>query len=103
MGYLRTYAFVCLTCRKSFKRYCPIDENVDKLACPHCGKVSYNFGRNFHTPKTSDSAQWEKIEFLFNNGFRFQKIYNASYQTIPYPKTLDEAKDFVKKYKDKIS
>ena len=102
MGYLRTYAFVCLACKKSFKRNCNTSEYIEELICPDCGKTTYNYGRNFHVPKINDEQQWKKIQFLFKNGFRFQRIYDTSKnynQIIQYPKTLNEAKDFVIKYK----
>ena len=99
MVYLRTSAFVCLECRKSFKRNCDTTEYVNELTCPDCGKTAYNFGRNFHVPKMSDQQQWKKIKFLFDNGFSFQKVHDESGQSVPYPKTLEEAKEFVNKYK----
>jgi hypothetical protein len=99
MSYLRTSAFVCLECRKSFKRNCDTSEYIDELICPDCGQTAYNFGRNFHVPKMSDKEQWKKIQFLFDNGFSFQSVHDESGQRIPYPKTLAEAKEFVSNYK----
>ena len=97
-------AFVCLECCKSFKReydLLPKDYPVE-LKCPNCGGTTYNFGRHFKPPKSTDKKQWDKIRFLFENGFRFQKIrIDDSHQhTVPYPKTLTEAKEFIKKYKE---
>lgn len=96
-------AFACMNCESSFKR--PIDlaeDYKEKLPCPQCGGNAYNFGRHFKPPKKNDKKQWEKIRFLFQHGFRFQKVYPADSNTIsiPYPKTLQEAKEFVIKYED---
>jgi hypothetical protein len=96
-------AFACLACCKSFKREFNLaDGRPGEMVCPDCCGVAHNFGRHFKAPRKSDKKQWEKIRFLFEHGFRFQKIRveNNSYESIPYPKTLKEAKEFVVKYKD---
>jgi DNA-directed RNA polymerase subunit RPC12/RpoP len=96
-------SFVCLSCQKSFKRQSNAAKSVsDILPCPECGGPSYNFGRHFKAPKRTDKQQWQKIKFLFEHGFRFQKIRKGSghHNTIAYPETLAEAKEFVVKYKD---
>ena len=99
MSYLRTSAFVCIKCRKSFKRNCDTSEYINELICPDCGQDASNFGRNFHVPKMSNNEQCKKIQFLFDNGFSFQRVEDESGSRIPYPKTLAEAKEFVRKYK----
>ncbi len=72
------------------------------LKCPECGSSAHNFGRHFKAPKKSNKKQWDKIRFLFEHGFRFQKIRVGSghHDTVPYPETLEEAKEFVVTYKD---
>ena len=47
-----------------------------------------------------DWAQWAKVQFLWERGFRFQKIRvnPNSLESIPYPKTLKAAKSFVVDY-----
>ncbi len=101
-----TYAmsFACLNCRKSFKRHCDAlpKDYPSKLPCIECNCIAYNLGRNFKPPKKSDIKQWEKIKYLIDHGFLFQKISidPNSNESIPYPKDLDEAKDFVIKYKE---
>ena len=74
----------------------------ESMVCPNCGGTSYNFGRHFKAPKKTDLKQWAKVRFLFDHGFRFQKIrpIKNSYTTIPYPKTLAEVKKWVKTYKE---
>jgi len=96
-------AFACLHCRKSFKREFDLDEGrPSELKCPECGGTAYNLGRHFKAPKKSDTKQWKKVEFLIEHGFRFQKIrpIKNSLDSVPYPETMEEAKEFVKKYKE---
>ncbi len=95
-------SFACLECCKSFKRQIDISNDFPKtLPCPECGGESHNFGRHFKAPKKTDKKQWAKIKFLLEHGFKFQKIRVGSEhnETIPYPETLEEAKEFVVKYK----
>ncbi len=98
-------AFACLDCKKVFKRPVefPHSKEDDVKKCQHCGSCAYNVGRNFHAPKQSDDKAWALVDFLIRNGFVFQKVYehieNGSVK-IPYPKSLEEAREFVKKYKD---
>lgn len=96
-------AFACLKCCKSFKREFVLTEGVPlELKCPECGEPSFNFGRHFKAPKKSDKKQWQKIRFLFKHGFRFKKIRVGSgdKDTIPYPANMEQAKEFVVKYKE---
>lgn len=95
--------FCLFVCQKSFKRHVeasPI-EYPDQMSCPECGGVSVNLGRNFKAPKKNDLKQWEKVKFLVDHGFVFQKIRVGAghHDTVPYPETLEEAKEFVKTYK----
>ncbi|QIZ84452.1 hypothetical protein HF888_09550 [Bermanella marisrubri] len=95
-------AFACFDCCKSFKREFNLSEGCPaELKCPNCGGIAHNFGRHFKAPKKTDKKQWQKIAFLFEHGFRFQKIRigNKHHDVVPYPKTLEEAKEFVIEYK----
>ena len=96
-------AFACLDCNKSFKREFNLSKECPmELKCPNCGGIAYNYGRHFKAPKKTDKKQWEKISFLHEHGFRFQKIRIGSghHEVVPYPETLEEAKEFVIKYKE---
>jgi len=97
-------AFACLECCKSFKRECNVllKDYPDQLPCPNCGGVAYNYGRHFKAPIKTDAAQWKKIKFLHDNGFRFQKIRIGSKDkdVVPYPENLEQAREFVIKYKE---
>jgi DNA-directed RNA polymerase subunit RPC12/RpoP len=95
-------SYVCLDCCKSFMRKLPKPiREPEVMPCPDCGNNSYNFGRHFKPPKKSDKKQWQKIRYLFDYGFRFQKIRNNpndAYDTVPYPENLAQAREFVVKY-----
>lgn len=96
-------AFACFDCRKSFKREFVLTDGVPlEMKCPHCGGVAHNLGRHFKAPKKGDLKQWQKVRFLFDHGFRFQKIRVGpkDKDTVPYPDTLEQAKEFVVKYKE---
>lgn len=97
-----TVSFACLNCRKAFKREVDFTQTQPlTLSCHNCPGTAYNLGRHFKVPKRTDLRQWQKIEFLLKHGFRFQKIRtgNNHHDTVPYPQTLAQAKEFVLKYK----
>ena len=96
-------SFACFTCRTAQKRHFEADpcDYPNTMECPICKDQMINLGRHFKAPKKSDLNQWKKVKYLVNHGFIFQKIRvdENSYESIPYPKTLSEAKEFVVKYK----
>ncbi len=95
-------SFACLQCRKSFKRHQVFGRIQNHLPCPDCGGIAHNLGRHFKPPKQSDVKQWRKIAFLIAHGFYFQKIRSSCnvHETVEYPDTLEQAKEFVLRYKD---
>lgn len=102
-GPVYAMSFACFACQKSFKRHVEASpkDYPGHMVCPECGGESVNLGRNFKPPKKNDVKQWEKVKFLVDHGFRFQKIRVGTnhHDTVPYPETLEEAKEFVKTYK----
>jgi hypothetical protein len=61
----------------------------------------------FAAPKTSDIAQWKKVRFLVEHGFFFQSVYelreDGGKYKVSYPRTIEEAKEFVGKYQEQRS
>ena len=57
----------------------------------------------FRTPRKTDDKQWKKVEFLFQHGFYFQKVYRqisrGTFLRVPYPSDLAEARRFVVEFK----
>ena len=95
-------SYACLACKTAHKRAahgCNSGFPLE-MECPNCQGAMYNLGRHFKAPKKSDTEQWKKVAFLIDHGFFFQKIRPDSNgnESVPYPKTLDEAKEFVVKY-----
>lgn len=97
-------SYACLKCKTAHKRHVNVSPNDYPITmeCPICKEKMYWVGRHFKAPKKSDTAQWNKVKFLIEHGFLFQKIRLEanSYESTPYPKTLEEAKEFVIKYKE---
>lgn len=97
-----TISYACLECKTAQKRQIEglPSEYPLKMSCPICKADMYHVGRNFKAPKKKDKKQWAKIRFLISHGFLFQKIKPGGINTdsVPYPDTLEEAKEFVVLY-----
>lgn len=95
-------SFACCNCKTSNMRQFNLapSDYPRAIECPVCKGVAVNLGRHFKPPKKSDTAQWKKVEYLIGHGFVFQKIRTIenSYDSVPYPETLAQAKEFVVKY-----
>lgn len=100
------YSFACLHCHKSFKYADALfkENNAWRMLpnrkCPQCRSFLVNLGRHFKPPEKTNIKQWEKVKFLVDHNFFFQKLYDKDGNLIPYPATLKEAKEFVIKYQD---
>lgn len=91
--------YVCLDCQKAFK----YQQSDQQKVCPQCKIALVMLSRKFKTPKQTDRKEWQKVRYLIEQGFRFQSIHEEFYnQKVLYPKTLEEAYEFVKKYKSSI-
>jgi hypothetical protein len=86
------FPFACFECRVAFKR--PYLGGAWVRKCPQCGGRALGLSRNFKPPSKSDLSQWEKVQFLVQNGFLFQHVADAA-----YPRNIREAREFVKKYR----
>jgi hypothetical protein len=53
--------------------------------------------RKFKPPRQADEQQWKKVRFLYERGYRFQTVYDQNGVSVPYPETLEEARDFVRR------
>ena len=99
---------ICINCRKAFNQGSDFDSRIESN-CPECGQLRILMPHSFRPPKKTDNKKWEVVEFLINNGFRFQhiskdnklkkEIANES-NYVQYPTNLNEAKEFVIKYKE---
>src|SRR5688572_21741765 len=87
--------FACFECRRSFKR--PFEAGVLARKCPHCGASAKRLFEKFKPPKKDDLKQWEKVRFLYDNGFWFQSIWHSKSgetrsKLVRYPRNLAEAR-----------
>ncbi len=91
-----TLPFICISCRKSFKKsapdfkpFCLTDDEIGmvRFACPQCRKQLHFVGRYFKAPRSCDLKQWRKIEILFQQGWRADG-YNLK------PRTLHTARNY---------
>jgi hypothetical protein len=95
MGYKR----VCLTCRKAFST--GRDYHLPER-CPECGSEYIFYNHKFRPPKRDDIKAWKVIDFLYENGFTFQSIFNK-YEYVAYPENLEDAEKFVVQYKSQAN
>jgi len=99
--HVQRYLFphACLVCRKVFRK--PF--SAQARLCPQCAGALVTLGRKFHTPKSTDVAQWRKVQLLVENGFFFDSVYRATESggkvAVPYPRTMAEVPAFVAEFK----
>jgi hypothetical protein len=92
------FPFACFECRRAFKR--GYEPGVEARPCPACGGTAYRLDRKFKPPTRNDIKQWQKVRFLYEQGFRFQSVPNEDGRAVPYPETLAEARLFVQRFRD---
>jgi rRNA maturation protein Nop10 len=97
----------CFKCRKSYKKLVPGKEQgisrdsylyneksqID-FNCPECGEKLYPMGKSFSAPKKNKIEQWEVVEKLYRNGFRF--IGSGFHSGDPLPTKMSELDSFLK-------
>jgi len=84
-------AHACFSCRKSFKR---VPQNEMVVICPQCGAPSAEMGRSFKAPRKSEIKQWQKVEWLWNAGYRFH-TNTGRHDVVPYPDKLSGVEQFI--------
>lgn len=52
----------------------------------------------FRPPKQGDTKRWDLAGYLITHGFPYQHIHE-NYQYVQYPTTMEEAEEFVLKFK----
>lgn len=87
-GVKRKLPHVCFNCRTSMKRLPP----QEKVLCTTCFQPLAIMGPTFKTPRKSNSAQWRKVQILFENGETFSSYERET----PLPKNLRELKNYQK-------
>lgn len=94
------HKLVCFNCREA--KSLGLDnekwEKQNKI-CTKCNEEFRILDHRFRPPKKEDVKKWKVVEFLYDNGFRYEHISDnelRSYAKVP--ETMKEAKLFVEKY-----
>ena len=90
--------YICIACRKSFKR----PHGIELKRCPQCSGEMVRLSRKFKPPKNSDVEAWRVVEYVVNAGFSYESIHIENGQQARYPKTIKEAEEFVRLYGDLV-
>ncbi|MES2690199.1 MAG: hypothetical protein V4658_07335 [Bacteroidota bacterium] len=96
--------YICIDCRKSFKRKVLSDIMPDKdieekaHKCPDCGKPTNYIGPKFRAPKTDNIKAWNSIRALHDIGVLNFIGWANTYVDIP--ETKKSLNDFLKDLKD---
>ncbi len=95
---------ICLSCKIAFSNGNDPDTPALQI-CPLCSGKMTAVNQKFKPPKKTDIKGWKVVAFLVGNGFTFnpayQKIGNNVFLKANYPKTLGEAEEFIKLYKER--
>ncbi|RYE27035.1 MAG: hypothetical protein EOP45_02490 [Sphingobacteriaceae bacterium] len=95
--------YICITCRKSFKRRLLIDilPNKDieekEPTCPDCGNLTNFVGPKFRAPKMENLKAWNSIKVLHDIGILNFIGFTNNYISIP--ETTKSLKDFLEDLK----
>lgn len=60
------FHYVCLECRRAVKS----GVRQSQIPCSICRSEMTNMGRKFAAPRKKDDAQWKKLEWMIQNGWR---------------------------------
>ena len=95
------YKNICLESRTSYSKGSDFENHIESN-CPQCGLKMILVNHKFKPPKKSEVKKWKMVKLLVENGFKFQAVYNliekGMFLKVNYPKDVNEAKDFIKKY-----
>tara|TARA_R110002050_G_scaffold204327_1_gene339514 strand:- start:47 stop:349 length:303 start_codon:yes stop_codon:yes gene_type:complete len=91
------YKNVCLNCLR-VENLGTDYENFRTGNCPECSSEMIFVNHKFRPPKKNDKKRWELVKFLIARGFNFQSVSDENGIYVTYPQSIEEAKEFVKKY-----
>ena len=91
------YKNVCLNCFRVENRGTDY-EKFRSGKCPECSHEMTFVNHKFRPPKKNDKKGWELVKFLISCGFTFQHVSDENGMYVTYPRSMEEAKEFVKKY-----
>jgi len=84
---------ICLDCRLTLNREFDDGNRQLKYPCPKCQKSMILLSHRFRPPKKIDENKWKVVEYLLNQGFRFEHTDDK------VPENIRDAKEFWNKIK----
>lgn len=84
-------AYACFSCRKSFKKRFTLYRDHH---CPQCSGVLADMGGAFKAPRNGEQKQWQKVQRLWDAGFRFRANTMRQHITA-YPHRLRDVDDWI--------
>ena len=91
------YKNVCINCYR-VENLGSDPEKFRTGKCPECSSQMTFVNHKFRPPKKTDKKGWELAKFLIAHGFNFQHISDKNGRYVTYHQSIEEAKEFVKKY-----
>lgn len=89
---------VCTNCRKAFSQGHNVDTQYEQARiCPDCGRPMFFVSNKFKPPKKTDTKAWEIVAYLIESGYPFYSAYDRNGYFVPYPNTMAEAEEFIRK------
>ena len=88
----QSYHFVCLACRRCLKRkpawHYVLEDGEERVAakpvgCATCGNAMFCAGKYFAAPKRRDDANWKKLAWMIENGWRGDGWRGQDWPTSP--------------------
>ncbi len=101
------YKSVCLTCRKAFSQGTDFTKFQREKLCPDCGQPMVFLNEKFQPPGRTDDKKWKVVEYMVSSGFDYRTVWeNPSpgvYHELQlkFPETMNDAKEFVARYKNR--
>jgi len=79
---------LCIDCKLCLNREFDDGSNELTYPCPNCQEGMILLPHRFRPPKKSDDQKWKVVEYLLNQGFRYEHIGET------VPENLRDAKEF---------
>lgn len=95
------HKLVCFNCRET--KSLGLDNEkweIQNKICTKCNEEYKILPHRFRPPKKDNIKNWKVVEFLYENGFRYEHIYDEELKSYAkVPETMKDAIEFIEKYK----
>ena len=97
------HKLVCFNCRTSKNLSLDISSWESNSRFVKCNSELKLLPHRFRPPRKDDIKKWEVVIFLFENGFKYEHIYDDNLKSyVEIPENIRDAKEFINKYKVSI-